>query len=529
MSDLDRTHRALDALAADYADPGDETAACPSMWPLLAVDDDQLSPLDRDARDHHLARCGRCRIIYAETSLDRGDAAALPAQAPPIATALPDLRERRRKRTRVLAGLAVAAAMAASLVTVVVPMMRDDDRSEPPLARPTLQLTPITTPAGASATSTGIDLVILIEDQVRYPDRRAEIDDTLARMPTRIPPSTKVTVALAARTELTVIGRDLAPDALPTLRLPPLRPDGAPAPAYDVILPTVGAWFADRSHGRAVLVIGDGCDRDPSVGSERSRGEVERLESAGVVFELVGGSLRCAPVIGPAARATGALVSDAPRVAEWIVQKTRARMTGPRPIDLVVLVDSTLLGAGSDGADAAVRDTIDAIGPHIPPVSTVAVAAMSGDTAPVLTRWRAPNTPLGSHVVELARELTTPAAPRYDAAIDRAHHLLVERRQERPSMLVIGTGCDGSTDASARRARVEEALSDDIAIAEIDYQPDARACPDRATPDPRVSVRRATSPDSLRAMAADAVDDLARRDRSTKSDAQKSVPAPAPP
>jgi len=122
-------------------------------------------------------------------------------------------------------------------------------------------------------------------------------------------------------------------------------------------------------------------------------------------------------------------------------------MTGPRPIDLVVLVDSTLLGAGSDGADAAVRDTIDAIGPHIPPVSTVAVAAMSGDTAPVLTRWRAPNTPLGSHVVELARELTTPAAPRYDAAIDRAHHLLVERRQERPSMLVIGTGCDGSTDA----------------------------------------------------------------------------------
>src|SRR5439155_642856 len=106
----------------------------------------------------------------------RGEPVALAAPARrttslPVATALPELPDRRRSATRVLAGLAVAAAMAASLVTIVVPMMHDADPTEPPIAAPPLTITPLRGTVAPHPPPP--DLVVLIEDYPRDPAVRA--------------------------------------------------------------------------------------------------------------------------------------------------------------------------------------------------------------------------------------------------------------------------------------------------------------------------------------------------------------------
>jgi hypothetical protein len=106
------TCRTLAAAARSIELPNAESSACARVWPLLAVPDDQLGPLDRRACETHLAACARCRRIALDTWLDEGAAIVAPVCLP-TAVALSELPAPRRSRGRfVLAAGSLAAAVA---------------------------------------------------------------------------------------------------------------------------------------------------------------------------------------------------------------------------------------------------------------------------------------------------------------------------------------------------------------------------------------------------------------------------------
>jgi hypothetical protein len=264
--DIDPSLRALDALAEDFADPGEETPACVSMWPLLAVPTDALSPLDRDARDRHLARCARCRVALADAWLDAGDLAPTKATIP-AATALPPLPDRKRRGVRILAGISVAAAAAASIVAIVAPLTSHVSAPTATTSQPRPALGP----------APPMSLVILVGDSnVITPAAR---DRALAALPDHLPADTRITVARVVHRDLRVIVRDVPSSWLRTPAIP--SGDGTTSRAdADDALRGAEHLFANDDRFRGILAL-YGTFVHARV--ESGNGEWARFDTAGMV------------------------------------------------------------------------------------------------------------------------------------------------------------------------------------------------------------------------------------------------------
>jgi hypothetical protein len=523
MSDLDPAARVLDTLAADFADPGDETAACASMWPLLAVPDDLLSPLDRQARDRHLARCARCRIALTETWLDADGAALQPITLPvPRAMALPTLPERRRRTTRVLAGVAIAAAAAASLFTIVVPMVQSSigtspsSSEEPRLDGPRVRVNPLTPPPT-------FDLLVLVESGVRFEQTMGAIDDTIAALPAHLPKDSRVTVALALGGNLKLVGRDLSPDELGTARFPPFPMGADQATDYDQVLPAVRALLPETGHRRALLVIGHGCDTRTVDPSGRSVAEMQELEASGVQVASVNiGMNLCRAVVVPhtGSGSVSGLAAYTGHEVERLVARASAQPAPARvPMDVVVLVDGhgALLGDATETAPSAFPDVaraLDAIDSHLPPRSSLQIGTMTGDTVVIRSQKRDPKVPVGGEALGASRSYTgNLAPPRHAAVIERGRHLFLGRADADRVLLLIGTGCELTPDErDARSRQLAAATADGITIAAIEYRPEVLASCARAWDEAPAGLvlHRAAMSSSLPGLVADTLDDLDR-------------------
>lgn len=279
---------ALDRLAADLAAAPPETGACPSIWPLLAVPGDGLTGRDRDARDHHLATCARCRIIAVETWLDQGEVPALAAL--PVATVLPALPRPRRSRRSVYAALGVAAAAILAVGSAVVaPMLA---------GAPGTQLSAL-----LSIPRAPLDLLILVDGQATFLGHghlpagstpawlgdktfRA-VQEVLAKLKQTVPPDTRVTLATATGDTFDVRLRDAPVATLSAAALGTAADyqDNAASPDYPHVLDRAAALLPANGHRRALLVLGTGCDAwsgTPAAAATARSAALERLDAAGI-------------------------------------------------------------------------------------------------------------------------------------------------------------------------------------------------------------------------------------------------------
>jgi hypothetical protein len=287
--DIDPALRALDALAADFAEPGPAGAACAQAWPLLAVPTDLLSPLDLDARDRHLARCARCRVAFAEDALDPTEHGA-GARAPrpevlPVATALPALPPPPRRRR---AAIAIGAGMLASAAAAAIVITAAGGGSHSTTPAP-----PVTvTASGGAVPATPIDLVVLADPGALAVPAIDPYRSALRTVAASLPPGSRLTVAVAAGAQVSAVWHTTidAPGVLPdvSLTMPPMLGPFGPL-RYASALDGVGAIFGASPHRRALLLIGDLCatnDHEADAAADR----LTRLGVAmrGVAFRVPG-------------------------------------------------------------------------------------------------------------------------------------------------------------------------------------------------------------------------------------------------
>jgi len=500
LIDLDPALRALDGLAGDFAAPGDETSACVSMWPLLAVPSDALSPLDRDARDRHLARCARCRVALAEAWLDAGGETLAPAAAPlPAATALPALPDKRRRATKILASFAVAAAAAASLFTIVYPMMRS---SSPEITIVDHEVVPLD--------SRPIELVFVAEDSARDPKNARAIDAALAQLRDQVPADTRVTIATARGDRFTLIARDRAPTD--TLSIPPPEPGDEVAPVYETILAKADALFEDQQDRRAIVLLGTAC------GPWSAHQAADSVIDQGVAITSVHlRALECAPIVRSrfVARSPGGVATTIHAAVDTAV---RAASVPPgveerAPLDLLVLIDGHASFMDGPAYDD-VRTALDELDRHVPAHSRMRFAKMVGDAVTPLGHGDYPYIPLARAVIgdPTAYERNL-APPRYAVALERARHILDERHDRTAALLIISTGCELVPSEDAARARELAALrAAGVPVTMVEYRPDVLGTCVEAFPHgtPDIALRGAITSSALPGLVADAVEDFAR-------------------
>jgi hypothetical protein len=478
--DIDPALRALDALADDFAAPGPAAAACAPTWPLLAVPSDQLSPLDLDARDHHLARCARCRVAFVEDALDprERDAPARAArpEALPVATALPALPAPRRRGTAIAIGVGglVAAAAAAAVIAV-------SHHGATPV--PAVHPAPVAT--AAPKASPPIDLVVVADRGALAPPALDPFRDALRTIGVSLPPGSRLTVTVAAADELHVIGRSVAGGGAPVPDLPAAPPldDGPAFPAahYAKALDAANGLFDPALHLRGVLAIGELCgtaDRafTDTLDRLRARGVVVR----GMAFRVPAVPCGELPVSGLVTFATSQIAPLTVRAADQLLDDLRAIdvipvTTGPgpagAPLDLLVLVER---GALDHDAYAALRDVLRMAPEHLPVGSLVSVALISGSDVDLIVR----DAPVGEpdRYLFAAPDPAGAVPPDYPAVLARARALFADDGRHR-AILPFGRIC-GTLETPAMHAAADGLVRDHVSLIGIALHQPKAGCED---------------------------------------------------